>query len=339
MAFKFLKMSSKLHNSFQNIFAGGAEYRNMMHSEASAALLKVAFQCMDVSYFVAKHINCHWSESNMIIAKNLKENLMTEFDGMMNQWKKEVSVEKKKSTQFIRITLAQNLGFRAAIKEEGELMGLISGYTQLPVNVRIEVREEFCKNIAMQASTLMSALTEMVYGKPVLKSPSSIQLCLLSTPSNCNRQMTVGLASKEQKSEILNKLQTMKQFTSSAVMGLSNENLYAISYTEDTKKYCGFIFVNMPVHTMANLNRDARITYVEILPDHRKSLLAKGLLSWIQTSARDNGYVSLYSESLVPSESFWIKCGFKVQKERGCKLAIYDMNPMNIENLVNWVSV
>ena len=338
---RFLKVARMMHKSFENIFKGGAEHRRMMHSEASAAILKVASQCADISNLVAKHIDCQWPDPDMINAQYVKDDLLMEYDKMMNQWIKEVAMEKNKCRPkyfFPRTTLAQKNGYRAAIQEEAKLMESIHRHTELPVNSTIEVRVENCWGIVIQTA----ALTSILVGLADERTSSGAHQCLPAAVINYKKQVTVDLASKEQKSEILNRLQTTNKFASSIIMGLSNGHLYVISYIDDIKNYGSFIFVDSPVHMAATEYKDARITYIETLPNHRKSSLAKRLVHWIQTTAGDHGYTSLYSTSILPNTTFWIECGFKVQEpvdsEKTIEVVIYDMNPMRIENLVNWVS-
>ena len=338
---RFLKVARMMHKSFENIFKGGAEHRRMMHSEASAAILKVASQCADISNLVAKHINCQWSDPTMINAQYVKDDLLTEYDKMMNQWVKEVAMEKNKCRPkffFPRTTLAQKNGYREAIREEANLMESIHRYTALPLNSTIETRVESCWEIVIQTA----ALTYMLMRLADEKASFTPHQCLSAAVVNYRKQVTVNLASKEQKSEILNRLQAINKLASSIVMGLSNGHLYVISYTDDTKNYGGFVFVDSPVHMTATASKDARITYIETLPGHRKSSLAKRLVYWIQTTARENGYTSLYSTSILHVTAFWVECGFKIQESvdsgKMIEVATYDMNPMRIENLVNWVS-
>jgi tRNA threonylcarbamoyladenosine modification (KEOPS) complex Cgi121 subunit len=342
LSLKFLKVTKMMHKSFENIFRGGAEHRRMMLPEASAAILKVASQCADISNLAAKNISCKWSEPAMINANYTKNDLLTEYDKRMNQWIKEAAMEKNKSRPriaFPRTTVAQKNGYRAAIREETKLMETIHRYTELTANNTIETRVENCWEIVMQTAVLISTLIELADEKAL----SSSNQCLSATVTNYKKQVTVDLASKEQKSEILHRLQATNKIAYSIVLGLSNGHLYVISYADDTKNYCGFIFVDTPVHIAATSCKDARITYIETLQGHRKSPLARRLVHWIQTTARDSGYKSLYSTTIVPDTAFWVQCGFKVQDavdsektfEVVKKLVIYDMNPMRIENLVN----
>ena len=325
---KFMRVANSVHKSFSNLFTGGAEHRKMMHPEACAAIVKVVCLCTDVSKFVAQHISCQWSSGIRYNASNLKDNMMTEYSQLLNQWRKHVAEEKMAfKTIFPRTTLAQTKGFRAAIREETHLMELIKMYTKIQMNSPMQVRESHCKTIAVQAAALASVLTGLVKESEL----PGIQQCLTRlTVVNCTRKAVVNLASKEQKYAILTRLQSTNNYAK--VMALSNLNLYVISY--DTQHHCGFIFIDSPVHVCHPLTgntRSAEIYYIETLPSHRKSSLAKRLLQWVKATAKKNGYQSLCTSSIKPSGTFWAKCGYRVEYTT----ATLNLNPMSVENLVN----
>ncbi len=201
-------------------------------------------------------------------------------------------------------------------------------------------REEWCLTIAEQTARLISTLTGLV---DETSSPR-IKQFLTWIDSNKKRKTTINQADKNQRSEILNKLQISKTFTSNVIMELSNLNLYVISYTDDPKNFNGFIFIDLPVHMPADEEKTANINYIEIIPAYRNSTLAKKLIKWTKDTALENGYISLYTESLLPNETFWMKCGFRPRKMLAHQLdldkpytgiAICDVNPMSINNIIN----
>lgn len=330
---KFMQVAGSAHKSFKNLFTGGAEHRKMMLPEANAALLSLVCKCIEVSKFVAKHISCQWSQGILLNAENLKENMATEYSSFLTQWKKQVEMERgDKLTLFPRTTIAQKNGFKDALKEEKTLMEMILNYTKIQMNSPT-VREEHCKTIAVQAATLSAVLSGLVDEKLL----PSIQRCLTVAIVNCMRKTTVSIATKEQKSSILNRLQN-KKIASNVVMELGNFSLYVISYEmiESVIDYVGFIFVDAPVH-QPNRSRKARIAYVETLPCHRRSLLAKRMIQWVGHTAKENGYQSLYTTSMLPNGIFWVKCGFSLEEGKP-RMAVLNLDPMNIENLINRAS-
>ena len=201
MSLKFIKAAAKLHNSFENLFVGGAENRLMMHSEASAAIFRVACLCTDLSNLVAHHIDCGWSVFIVANAKNLKDDFVTEYDRAMNQWRKDVTMERRSiyKTEFPRVSLYhQTSEYQAAIKEERNLMDSIREYSLVVKHTANGVREEYCRKIALQTAQLTSIIVGMVD-----KSTSSSIIHWLSGPIlDTEKKLTIGLASKNQKVNI-----------------------------------------------------------------------------------------------------------------------------------------
>lgn len=329
---KFMQIAGSAHRSFNNLFIGGAEHRKMMLPEANAALLNLVCKCIEISKFVAEHISCKWSPGIILSAENLKDNVSTEYSSLLNQWKKQVERERGTKTLFPRTTLAQKTSFKAVLEEEKTLMEMIRTYTKIQMNSPMAVREELCKAIAAQTATLSAVLSGLVDEKLL----PSIQKCLTLAIVNCMRRTVVSVATKEQKSGILNRLQH-KKLAFNVMMELGNCNLYVISYDTD---FVGFIFIDSPVHTMhkASESRKAKIAYIETLPGHRRCLLAKRMIQWAGYIAKENGYQSLYATSMLPNGIFWVKCGFSLENAKP-KMAVLNLNPMNIENLVNRASV
>ena len=329
---RFMHVAGSTHSSFCNLFYGGAEYRKMMESEKRAALVKLVCLCADISKFVAKHIACQWSGGLMLNAAKLKENMISEYSDLMNRWRKQVAMEREASKPiFPRTTLSQTNGFKAAIREEEQLMQLIRMYSSLQKS-SMEVMESHCRTIAIQAATLASVLTGMVKESAL----PSIHQCLTVAISNSTRNFVVALANKSQVSVVLNRLQSTKSLASSVVMELSNQTLYVFSYVGDADHYCGLIFLDTPVHTQAASTRRAKIAYIETLPYHRKCSVAKRLIQWIKTTAKENGYQSLYAESVMLCSVFWIKSGFHINAP---DTAACNLDPMSVENLVSRASI
>ena len=332
MSTKLFNAAAKFHSSFENLFTGGSEYRKMMHSEASAAILKLAFQCTDLSKIVANHIKYPWSD---IISKNaasLRDDMLTEYIGTLNQWKKEMAMERNKYTRYVhfpRMTPAILPYFKKLIGDELSLMESFKQYQRLDTRASTEIARECCIIIAMQAARLVSTLVGMVD-----RVGSDAVIKLLSDPIvSYMKQVTVCKANNKQKFEIINQLQARNVPDSSAVTRLSSETLYVISHIKNQDDYRGFAFVDSSVHTTANEKKNASITYIEIMPSYRNMSLGKELIQWIKTTARDNGFSSLCTESLNPHVSFWTKCGFKIHEKDN--IATWDTNPMLIENIVN----
>ena len=335
--------------SFENLFINGTQHRIMLFSEANASILRVACRCIDLSSYVAKHMQCDWSIPTMTHAKQLKENLLAEYDRLTQQWKMEVKMEKQSREHhlttmlsFPRITLTQKSGYATAVKEVKRLNDLIHKYAQLPSASAKDARQECCRAIAEQSGRLTAVLAGLVDEQPFLCIPA-VQQDKPKPAPDCDKKITINQAKREQKSDVLNRLQMGKRFTSNVIMELSNENLYVISCrdTDDHESYQGFVFVDSPVHKPARTagSRTARITYIEILHGHRRSSLAKTLIQWIKINARENGFQSLYATSVLPNENFWEKCGFKMHTSMtGTTVAICDVNPMSIENLINKTS-
>ena len=339
---KFMRDVSSAHRAFKNIFTGGAEHRMMMLPEANAALLDLVCLWAAVSKSVAQHASCQWSPGTILNAENLKDDMSAVCSESLKQWKKQVGLERGTNSLFPRTSLAQKGKYRAAIQEEKTLMEMILEYsdyhsklqrgpmTDFKLKAQALWSEAYCKGIAFQAAGVAAFLSGLVDERL----PKSIKKRLTVAIFNCRRGATVSVATMEQKKSILNRLQYTHKFASNVVMELGNCNVYVISY--DTGNYCGFIFVDSPVHDSAKTHsRKAKIAYIETLPGHRRSALAKRMIQWVYHTAKENGYQSLYATSMLPSELFWVKCGFSVERQ----MAVYNIDSMCIENLLSNSSV
>lgn len=322
---KFIQIAHSASKSFNYLFTGGSEHRKMMQQEAGAAIVKIMCLCTDISKFVAKHTSCQWSDGIIRISSNLKDDMLVEYTDLLNQWKKNVIVERRLRSPFPRTTIAQTEGYKAAIREEKRLMELVDMYVKLQGNSAVQISH--CMTIVEQAAVLGEVLTGMV--------KASLKISIL--PNIQVQEATVGLASKEQTSSILNHLQSARKLTSNVIMELGNCSLYVISY--DPSSYIGFAFIDAPVHIALDRNslnsinsiNSAKIAYIETLPNHRKTSIATRLLQWIKASAKDSGYKSLYVKSFLPNGNFWMKFGFTLGDSR----AICTLDPMCLENLIN----
>jgi N-acetylglutamate synthase-like GNAT family acetyltransferase len=347
---QFVSIARKMYESFENLFTKGTQNRIMLCSEVDASILRVACRCIDISSFVSKHAHSKWSVPVMLNCKKLKENVLNEYEALVHKWKGEMILERKQRNVisamtylFPRITLTQKIGYQAAISEARKLMEHIKKYVKLPSDTKQQVREEYCLIIAEQTGRLTATLTGLVDET----SAPIIQKYLSQAITSSKPTTVVRLANREQRSDILNQLQASRKFTSSVMMQLSNMHIYVIYHeleddTHDITCYHGFVFVDLAVHMSASVDptiqRIAKIAYIEIKPAHRNAGLAKRLLQWIKLTARENGYQYLYSSTLSPNETFWTKCGFRLQKTIGPKfdsIAICSVNPMSVDNLIN----
>jgi hypothetical protein len=337
-------MADNMHTAFKNLLTGGSEHRKMMLPEADATLLRLVCKCIDFLKFAAKHANCQWSTDIILHAENLKENTLVEYSSLQNRWKKQMGIEKEtkfslpqitqdgeKETKicFPRITLAQKSGYKAAIKEEYTLMQSILTYIKIQTNS--QVKEEQCRTIVTQAATLSAVLSGLV-GEDLL---SSIHKSLATS---CTKNLMINLATADQKSSILNTIRCTRNLAFNVVMALSNFDLYVISYSPDS--YASFIFMESPVHKPIESTRKAKIAYIETLSCHRKTYMAKKLIQWVEKTAKENGYQSLYATTVKPNKIFWEKCGFKLELDSNIVLnLVLNLDPMSIENIVNKASV
>ena len=315
MTVKFVVVALSADRSFKNLFTGGAEHRKMMRHEASAAISKIVCLCADISKFLARHISSPWSIDAILSASNLKEDTLVEYSCLLNQWKKQRALEKGTGlVLFPRTTLAETDGFRAAIKGGEQLMELIHVYTK-----SFKTEQKIFETIAEQAAVWAAALTDMM---DVLSKSDQ-------TKVKRNAIQQVSLASKEQISAILNQLQSTKRLASNVLMELGNCTLYVISCD---KNALGFIFLDAPVHIpLTEYSKGSvKIAYIETLTSHKTAIAAR-LLRWVKTSAKDNGYKSLYVKSFLPNGNFWTKCGFSL----GQTEALCSLDPICIDNLVN----
>jgi GNAT superfamily N-acetyltransferase len=332
MSTRFFNTAAKVHAAFDNLFTGGSEHRHMMHSEASAAILKLACRYTDLSNFLAIHLCCPWSDFIVKNAIRLKDDLLTEYDGAWNRWKKEAAMEKNGYTprvDFPRTTLAKTAYYRMVIEEESNLMESVNQFRRLVSCATVETVREHGRILAMQAARLISILIGMVD-----KAASNVVIQLLSDPIVCYiKQVAVCKANNKQKFEIINRLEANKIPYSSAGTLICNQTLYVISHIHNPDEYYGFAFVDCSVHTAAGEKTDARIIYVEINPSHRNMSLGRELIQWIKTTARDNGYTLLSSAPRISHATFWVKCGFKILEKE--KIAVWNTNLMCIENIVN----
>ena len=334
MSIRFFKTAANVHIAFDNLFTGGSEHRNMMHSEASAAILKLACRCTDLSNFLAAHLCCPWSDFIVKNATRLKDDLLTAYDGAWNRWKKEEALKKKGYAtrfDFPRMILANTTNYRIVMEEESNLMESVDQFKRLVPRATTETVNENGKKIALQTARFISLLIGMVD-----KAASDVTIQLLSDPVVCFiKQVTVRKANNKQKFEIINRLQANKISYLSVGIRLCNQTLYVISHIHHPDDYYGFAFVDSSVHMTADAKKDANIIYIEINQIHRNMSLGRELIQWIKTTARENGYTSLFTTSHTGSShaQFWVKCGFKIDGKE--KIAVWNTNPMCIENIVN----
>ena len=152
---------------------------------------------------------------------------------------------------------------------------------------------------------------------------------------NSIRNTTVDLATKEQKSKIMNTLQQSKKFTASVIMEMSNQNIYVIQYDGDRDVF-GYIVIDTPIHLPASEKRHAVITYIETTACHRRFSLARKLLNAIGFTAKENGYRCLQVLQLGKALVFWRKCGFELHlSDSGSLQATLNLDPMSLYNILN----
>jgi hypothetical protein len=324
-----------MHEMFENLFKGGAEYRQLMHSEASAAILRVVSGCIETLKSLCRHGNYSWSDDLKQSADYIKMIIIEEHKSIFNQWRHESAVEKAvsmKNTLYPRITLSETAEFKDLIEEETNLMEYFKGYVKMfssSTSVKSADRHAIhSEAVALQAIRVTTMLIRVIDQNAAKK----IQ-CHLERPILNSKRLFMGLANDWQKFEILSRLQEEEGLDSKGVISLSNETIYVMSHQLDADKYHGFFLVDRPLHLPADTHQTVWISHFKISPSHKESLLRKEVMKWIKSTARKSGFRALISKSLKPSMRFWLDHGFVIQTRQG--LATFNLDPMSIENIVS----
>jgi hypothetical protein len=337
MSYRVVAASKKLHKAFEDIFKGGGENRQMMHSEASAAILQVVSRCTEMLRLLGKYSNYAWSAPLMQNAENIKHLLQEEFSLALINWRQEKTIEKlvsMKNTFYNRITLANAPGFQYVIDEETALMHHIDAYSEMSktsnqsCDTNAGTLALHCEALVFRIARLAFMMIAIIDGKAAGKIRAHIEEPIFNT-----RRAFLGIATDKQKFEILYRLQEEKGLDSKEVLLLSQETILVMSHGVKSEDYHGFIIADTPFYTTAADKKTVVINHIEFASSHTETNLGREVVRWMTSTARGNGFKLLSTNTLKPSKKFWLDCGFDVREGSG--IATYDLDPMSIENIVN----
>lgn len=317
------------HLLFQDHFTGRNAGRGQLPNELKFSVLIVASRFLEVAEQLAKNSCALWSEAAVSTISNLNGEIMAKYAESWELWRQ----EKKKAyacCEIPRSKLSDRIGYRVILDEEMQLTRSIRNYTNLQKGYSMKDRGIHMGNLVLQIATLAAGIVGVVDADL----GDSVQQRLTHAVVDYPGQTAVQLANNEQKSEVMKWLNSSKRFESAVILKMSMQNLYVITHGCEMQ-VCGYVFVNLPVHLPSLKQKDALITFIEVLPGFRLYSLASKLLEGIKLTAKNNGYRSMYTESLAPDPVFWVKCGFTPYANKRNKRAICCLDKMSFMNILN----
>ncbi len=329
------KLSNLAHTMFEENFTGRNAVRKMLIPEMNSAVLIAACKFADVAKVLAHYSDAAWSKTSKFNTCKVTNEIMQMYDTMAERWREE-KLKERHGRVFPRLCIINKSGYKAILDEEVQLMRSILDYTKLAEGGG----PLFSARAATMAADIVvhiAALVARLIAWVDKEYAATVQPVLSMAIINSARETVVALASNKQKSEILKMLKNGKKFASSAVTAMEAESVYVIHYDgAAVDNFCGFVITNQAVHMPAGGNKDVVITYVETMQGHRRSMIAKRLLTAIRIIAQHHGYHSLYALTMYPNLMFWKKCGFEPRLNgKRNQLAFCCLNKMSLHNILN----
>ena len=328
---KLYKLSKLSSNLFDENFTGRNAHRDMLTPEMNAAILITASRFIDVVKMFAFYSGAQWANTIKHNADQINKEVMDGYDNFLDQW----NAQKQKISKgkiIDRYKLVCQIGYKDIMDIKTQLMNVIHGYTHLPKDCPFRVRVSYMEVAILQLADLIASLIGLVDKNMAFSVKQHLSIAVV----NSNRRVTIGPASKEQRKKILNRLQESKRFNSGTIMSMSIENIYALSFEGDTRNVCAYAITKLPVHVKAAEAKDIMVTYIETIPGLRWSGLARELLEYLQTTAKDNGYLRMYTVNFQPSNVFWAKCGFEQRVHSFSEpIGFCMLDKMSLTNLLN----